>query len=203
MSGEGVKMTIMLDRIRSEAPQWRDRVGRTPIPMDRWGKDHWSLLLYVEDRAVNRHGLIDWNNLTLSQGHWPMLWAARNRWASASGEDAADKYGLRLRSPEGAIETVKGCCEGDALMDLVDAGLVAVTMPPLSSTGKSYLRPDGHALNDPSPDEPVTGRVEWALMPWARFGLTEQGWELAGAVRRHRGNGGRMATFVPEQGGPQ
>lgn len=196
-------MSTVLDKIRSEAPQWRDRVGRTPIPMDRWSKDHWSLLVYVEGRVVNKHGLIDWNNLTLSQSHWPMLWAARNQWASPSSEDAADKYGLRLRSTEGAIETVKGCCEGDALMDLMDAGLVTVTMPPLSSTGKSYLRPDGHALNDPSPDEPVTGRVEWALMPWARFGLTEQGWELAAAVRRHRGNGGKMATFVPEQGDPQ
>lgn len=194
-------MSSVLDKILNEAPQWRDRPGRVSIPMERWSKDHWSLLLYVEDRAVNNHGWIDWNHLTLSKGNWPMLWAARNLWASTSGEDAADRYGLRLKSRAGDIEIVKGCCEGDALMDLMDAGLVTIEMPPVSSTGRSYLRPDGHALNDPTPDEPLTGRVEWALMPWARFGLTAEGWKLAGAVRRHKASGGTYATFIPKQVG--
>lgn len=186
-----MKMTIALDKTRREAPQWRDRTGRTPIPRERWGTDHRSLLLYVESRVTEYQGRIDWNHLTLSRRNWPMLCAARNRYESVGSEDAADRYGLRLKAADGTVETAKGTCEGDALMDLVDAGLVEIEMPPISSTGRSYLRPDGHAMNMPSPAEPVTGHVEWLLMPWARFKLTNRGWELAGSLRRHKGDGGQ------------
>jgi len=196
-----MKMATALDGTRSEAPQWRDRADRISVPMARWGVDHWSLLTYVEARWGDHHGLISWDRLTLSRRNWPMLWAARNPWAEPDRADAADMYGLRLKGPDGAMEEVKGCCEGDALMDLVENGLVVIEMPPVSPTGKSYLRPDGHALNDPTPAEPVTGRVEWALMPWARFTLTDKGSELAASVRRFRGTGGSYGTFIPAQRG--
>ncbi|MFE0472413.1 hypothetical protein ACFW2V_12435 [Streptomyces sp. NPDC058947] len=188
----------MLDRVLTGAPQWRDRPGRVVIPMDRWGEDHWGLLVHVESRVVDDHGHIDWNRLSLSRRNWPMLWAARNPYGTTVSKDAADEHGLRLKAPDGSCLTLFGCCEGDALMDLVEAGLVTIEMPQVSSTGQSYLRPDGHALNDPSPSEPVTGRVEWALMPWARFTLTDQGWTLAGAARRHRDNGGKYVSFTPD-----
>lgn len=29
------------------------------IPMKEWGKDHWSLLLYIETRCVDYHGILD------------------------------------------------------------------------------------------------------------------------------------------------
>jgi hypothetical protein len=191
-------MSFVLDKIFSGAPQWRDRVGRTPISMDRWGRDHWSLLMYVESRVTDNHGRIDWSQLTLSRRSWPMLWAERNPYETVPSEDAADQYGLRLKASDGSPITLYGCCMGDALMDLVDAGLVTVEMPPVSPTGQSYLRPDGHALYDPSPADRLTGHVEGRLMPWARFGLTDRGWELAGAARRHRANGDRLDAFSPD-----
>ena len=83
----------------------------------------------------------------------------------------------------------------DALMDLVDAGLVTLEMPKVSESGKSYLRPDGHALRAPDPKDLLTGHVEWLLMPWAKFGLTERGWVVSAALRRHKGNGGVFARF--------
>jgi hypothetical protein len=187
-----------LDEILSEAPQWRDRPNREPVPHEDWGKDHWALLLRVENHAVDDHGQIDWNRLTLSRRNWPMLWAARNPWETPPVEDAADQFGLRLkprRHPD-VPEVKKGHCEADALMDLVDHGLVAIEMPPISSSGLSYLRPDGNALNSPNPREPVTGWTEWALMPWARFSLTDRGWSVAAELRKHRGRRGAYAEFT-------
>lgn len=190
-----------LEEVLTRAPEWRDRTGRTAIPMRRWGLDHWSLLLYVETRVTDCRGQLDWNHLTLSRRNWPMLHAARNPWESDSSEDAADAYGLRLRPLRhpGIFETMKGHCEADALMDLVEAGLVTIQMPPVSSTGNSYLRPDGHALDEPSPKGLITGHTEWLLMPWARFRLTEYGWTVAEKLRRFKADGGLVALFTAPQ----
>lgn len=177
--------SIRLEQVSDEGPQWRDRANRERFPLQRWGRDHWAILAYVETRATDQDGRIDWNHLTLSRRNWPMLWSARNPYETPPAQDAADQYGLLLKGADGSEENVFGHCEADALMDLVDHGLVVIAMPPVSSTGQSYLRPDGHALSDPSPYEPVTGRVEWALMPWARFSLTEQGWLVASRLRQH------------------
>ena len=187
-----------LDEISNKPPQWRDRPNRERIPHERWGHDHWSMLVLVEECAVKASGQIDWDRLTLSRRNWPMLWAARNPWETPSAQDAADRYGLRLkpvRHPD-VDEILAGYCEVDALMDLVDEELVVIEMPPVSATGRTYLRPDGNGLNNPTPQEPVTGRVEWALMPWASFNLTDRGWRVAAELRRHLGRKGRYAHFL-------
>lgn len=187
-------MHDVLDRNLNATPQWRARPGRSSIPMNRWGEDHWGLLAYLDHCAAERQGGIEWHKVRLSRRNWPMLWAARDPYATVPGEDAADAHGLKLAAP---VETLRGYCEADALMDLVEHGLVVIEMPPVSITGASYLRPDGHALNRPSPDEPVTGEVEQALMPWARFTLTPQGQTLADAVWRHSLDGNALAEFTP------
>jgi hypothetical protein len=163
----------------------------------------------VDHRVVDAHGLLDWDRVQVSQRHWPMLWSARTltQYGIELSKDGA-QYGLRLRPDEdGRAEVLADHCEVDALMDLVDAGLVTLEMPRVSASGKSYLRPDGHALNDPAPDGLIpdlltghTGHVEWLLMPWAKFGLTERGWEVSAALRRHKGAGGKFAQFtMPEE----
>lgn len=185
-----------MEEILGEAPEWRDRSSRPRIPHVRWGKDHWSLFAYVGYVVREESGRIDWDHVMISRSHWPMLYAAKK--SPPGGEDCAGKYGLRL-APQGHLDTaevMKGVCEADALMDLVDEGLVTITMPPHSSTGNSYLRPDGHAMIDPSPHQPVTGHVEWLLMPWARFGLTERGWLVGKELAQHRAHGGLFARFV-------
>lgn len=191
-----------LEDIAKEGPQWQDRPERERIGPERWGKSHWSLLGYVDERVVNWHGLLDWDKVQVSRKHWPMLYAARKTAQIGFGpfKDGAE-YGLRLKPPAHGDHGVilADHCEVDALMDLVDAGLVTVDMPKVSQTGQSYLRPDGHALSDPSPRDLLTGHVEWLLMPWAKFGLTERGWQVAAALRRHKGAGGVFARFeMPE-----
>lgn len=186
-----------LEDIVKEGPEWQDRPGREHVPPERWGKHHWSLLGFVDSRVVNYHGLLDWDRMQVSQRNWPMLWAARKTSSYGFGpsKDGAE-YGLSLKpDPDGRGIQLEGHCEVDALMDLVDAGLVTLEMPRISPSGKSYLRPDGHALNDPSPHDLVTGHIEWMLMPWAKFGLTEQGWKVSAALRRHKGDDDQFAEF--------
>jgi hypothetical protein len=192
--------TAIPELIADGVPRWRDRIGRRRFPCEQWGLDHWSLLAYVEVRVTDHQGAIDWNMLTLSRRNWPELWAARNPYETAPAQDAADQYGLRVKSADGEDELVLGHCEADALMDLVDHGLVTITMPPVSATGQSYLRADGHALSHPSPYEPVTGLTEKLLMPWATFGLTERGWFVASQLRKHRGARRSPASFSMPDG---
>lgn len=187
------------EEIAKEGPQWQDRPDRDHTGPHLWGKDHWALLGFVDSRIVNYHGLLDWDHVQVSQRHWPMLWAARKSVRYGLGVPSKDgaEYGLRLRPDEtGRALLLENHCEVDALMDMADAGLLTITMPPVSSSGQSYLRPDGHALNDPSPRDLVTGHIEWLLMPWAKFGLTERGWQVSAALRRHKGDGGKFAEFV-------
>lgn len=197
-----MRLTGSLEEIMKEGPQWQDRPDREHITPDRWGKSHWALLGHVDHRVVDAHGLLDWDRIQVSQRHWPMLWSARTlaQYGIGLSKDGAE-YGLMLKPDEdGRAEVLADHCEVDALMDLVDAGLVTLEMPKVSESGKSYLRPDGHALRDPEPGDLLTGHVEWLLMPWAKFGLTERGWEVSATLRRHKGAGGQFAQFVmPEE----
>lgn len=44
------------------------------IPMKEWGKDHWSMLLYVETRCVDYNGILDFTHLRdkMGRGTRPM-----------------------------------------------------------------------------------------------------------------------------------
>lgn len=202
-----MRMIRPMEEILAEGPQWQDRPDRERIPVDRWGKSHWALLGFIDDRVVRWSGLIDWDHVQVSRKHWPMIYAAKKRvqFGFESAKDGAE-YGLRLKLDENDRPVLlDGHCEVDALMDLVDAGLVTLQMPKISASGQSYLRPDGHALNDPSPSDLLTGRIEWLLMPWAKFGFSELGWTVAAALRRHKGDGGVYARFempVEAKSGP-
>lgn len=170
--------------------------------MNRWGTDHWELLFYVESVVVGDKGRVGWQHLMLSKRNWPTLHAVRSSCVESFGDtDAADEFGLHLRSgADNEPVVLYGHCEADALMDLVDAGLVTITMPGLSEDGKYFLKPDGHTLDgedDPRPGF-MTGLTEWQLMPWARFGLTGQGRTIANELRAHRSaDGATWSNFEP------
>lgn len=190
-----------LHEILAEDPEWQDREDRQHLAHERWAKDHWETFAFVGHCVRTGHGQIDWDRVMVSRRNWPMLYSAKRR-PPLGTEDAAEKYGLRVKSLDhpGEYEVLKGLCQADAIMDMVDEGLVTITMPPTSSTGNSYMRPDRHALNEPSPREPVTGHTEWLLMPWARFGLTDRGWTVDMELAKHRDAGGRYASFcMPEE----
>lgn len=61
-----------------------------PIPVELWGKDHWSTLAYVECRCVDHRGMLDRRNMRcdpeLHPAHAHMPWSPEQR----------EAYGTRL-----------------------------------------------------------------------------------------------------------
>lgn len=41
------------------------------IPVEQWGKDHWSMLIYVETRAVDHDGWLDVKHLRTNGARYP------------------------------------------------------------------------------------------------------------------------------------
>ena len=181
------------------APRWRDRPDRTPVPMAQWGRDHWSLLAYLETRDVDHGGQIGWEHLTLSAAHWPALYAARRGPLDLHSADAAQAYPLRIKDENGEDSIAEGHCEGDALADLVDHGLVAVDMPAPSADGTAFVRPGGRPLPDAGPlPGLLTGYAEATLAAFARYRLTADGRRLAAQLRAHLAAGQSTSTFTPK-----
>lgn len=199
---KGIVDLDQVAQIAAQPPQWRDRDGRQHIPMEQWGKDHWSLLAFVENRTVDHKGAMDWNRVTLSRRNWPNLYATRQYGRLTPIEqDSADRYGLRLkRTDPDTPNVLYGHCEGDALMDLVDHGLVTIQMPRPDADGDYFLKPNGQPLTGedyPSPKF-VTGLAELTLMPWAKFALTDTGRHYNDALRAHKATeGATWSNFTP------
>lgn len=162
-----------------EPLRWPDREDRESFIPSEWGRDHLSMLLYIETCVVDGRGELKWDKLTLSARNWPTLYAARRN-PYPDGPDVADRYGLRLKGG-----TADGHCEMDAVMDLVTHDMVTVTMPPLDEDGLHYLKPNGYKVPAPVTSELPTELAERQLMRWARFGLTDYGWTVAHALRRN------------------
>lgn len=91
------------------------------IPIEEWGKDHWSLLLYVETRCVDYNGTLDFSHLRdkLGRGTRPMGY----KWSNY--EDGTRLKGYFL--PDGTKDKsrqLKDHDDLDCLDDLEFAGLV-------------------------------------------------------------------------------
>lgn len=191
--------TSKLERLMSHQPEWQARSDRPKITPDRWGRDHWKLFGRVHGRIAEHDGLIDWRYVGISLGHWTMLWQARDQDTApvdfTSRGDFAELYGLRLKRIDGEPVTLMGVCEVDALMDMVDAGLVTIQMPRADKDNRYFLKPNGFPLKDERYPHPsfMTGLGEWMLMPWAKFDFTDHGWRVAQAWSEHENSDG--ATY--------
>lgn len=87
------------------APLERTAWDGSPVPLERFGKDHWSTFAYVETRIVDYGGWLDTRHLRGCNG------------------DASD-YPTRLRGTFGEITLLTGHDDTDCLTDLVAAGLI-------------------------------------------------------------------------------
>jgi hypothetical protein len=142
--------------------------------MERWGKDHWSTLAYLETRIVDHKGRIAHDHMRCHAGRHPAMLHAKRR-ARLFGVGDGSQYPTKLRDGELADHD-----DYDCLDDMIVAGLVTATMPPA---------PAGTL---------VTGLVEAELMTRATYALTPLGQAIAGQLRAHKGNGGNWRTFTPE-----
>jgi hypothetical protein len=192
------------------APAW-DLGTAEPVPMARWGKDHWTTFGYVETRWVGHRGMLDHDQMRCDRGRHPVFYAAKRR-TSAFGSDAdGAKYPTRLKTETpgadgrwGVVE-LAGHDDYDCLNDAIGAGLIEVVMPGLRQPrGDLYLdawdrpvrMPDGDVLlgNCRPPQAPrgtlasaglVTGLTEMWLMTAASFRLTKKGQVIVSELRAH------------------
>lgn len=85
------------------------------ITVDRWGKDHWSLLAYIETREVDHKGILDGDHMRCNQRlHREMV----GRVSVARGHDGSEKYPTRTKDGDVPNHDDWSCLE-----DIVAAGL--------------------------------------------------------------------------------
>jgi hypothetical protein len=89
-----------------------------PVPIEKFGKDHWSTLLYVKARAVDFKGLLEMDRMRTDLSRHPQY--ATPLKIQAGG---TKKYPTRLSSGEKLLDHDDWEC----LDDLVAAGLLVST----------------------------------------------------------------------------
>lgn len=84
------------------------------VEMDKWSKDHWGLLAYVETRCVDFKGKLERTHLRCNENKHPLQKGGINPpWQT--------DYSTRLK--EGTIE---GHDDWDCLEEMEDAGLIEI-----------------------------------------------------------------------------
>lgn len=136
----------------------------TITPAD-FGKDHWSLLAYVETRVVDHAGYLDARHLR------------------GDGEE----YPTGLSRPVGGpARIVAGHSDYDCLADLLSAGWI---VPAAGTT------PSGRLLFRDLEARGKHFGTASARHGTHRYTLSTLGLQVSGALRAHKAQGGNFATF--------
>lgn len=182
-------------------PEWVP-TSVPPVPMERFGKDHWSTFAYVETRAVDHKGRLAHDHMRTHARRHPMLMAAKRLRHSVGGSDGS-RYPTRLKPalPVGQVAgepqpvNLPHHDDYDCLDDLIAAGLLAVEMP--KADGGTFWDANGKHVPEQIDPGFVTGMDEKRLMAYAVFRLTPYGQRVASALRAHMGSEHRYSTFAP------
>lgn len=190
-------------------PSW-DTGNDNPVPMCRWGKDHWTTFAYVETRWVDHRGMLGHDHMRCDRQRHPAFYSAKRR-AVMLGTDAdGAKYPTRLKTEtpgedgRWGVAELRGHDDYDCLDDAIREGLVEVIMPRLREPhGDIFLDaydrpvrvPDGEIISA----ELVTGLTEMWLMTAASFTLTGRGQEVARELRAHLAATRNSHQFTPSE----
>lgn len=90
--------------------------GKPAVPVEQWGKDHWSTFAYLECRAVDHDGVINREHMRCDKDRHPGLANSANRY----GGDNPRKYPTVLK---GGLE-LSDHDDWDCFEDLIAVGLV-------------------------------------------------------------------------------
>ena len=179
------------------------------VPLERFGKDHWTTFLYLESCAVDSRGMLDFDRLRVSSGRHPGL-AIQGRRGASCGISAGGDYPTRLKgagpdeNDHYEVELLSGHDDIDCNNDLISAGLVEVTVPSIDAESDVYLDAYGRAVKslDGEVVRPsfTTGLLEDDVIARSSFSLSERGHELASELRRFEAEGQASHHFVPGAG---
>jgi hypothetical protein len=187
------------------------------VPMSRWGKDHWTVLAFLETRAVDYRGMLDHDRMRCDRGRHPVFYLAKKR-VIAMGTDAdGARYPTRLKTPcpreDGAWGTVElpGHDDYDCLADMIREGLLEAVMPQPRQPGldvflDAYKRPVRLPGSDPLSRVSdgdlirpwfVTGMSEMWLMTAASYTLTDRGLAITAELRAYLAAARNYHQFMP------
>lgn len=143
-----------------------------PISPERWGRDHWSTLLYVDTRIVDHHGL-----LHVSQRDSP---------AGPRGVDPhmriGNEYPTRLLNPKSDL---RGHTDYDCLADAIAAGYLTIRPRPADVAVRFSSRYPDVRLTEAHMAEPE-GDDLMMMGNAVQYVWTEAGYELIARLRRLR-----------------
>ena len=191
------------------APSW-DARNEHPVPVARWGRDHWTTFAYVETRWVDHRGMLSHDQMRCDRQRHPMFYSAKRR-VIAFGTDAdGARYPTRLKTDTpGAdgrwgVAEMSGHDDYDCLDDAIREGRIDVIMPRLREPhGDIFLDAYDRPVQVPGGEiisaELVTGMTEMWLMTAAAFTLTTRGQAAAAELRAHLAAGRNSHQFMPSQ----
>lgn len=182
--------------------QWPTVDGPEPAPIapNRFGKDHYSALAYVETRTVDYRGRLDHDHMRCDGRRHSQLLVAKRRSISFGTHmvDACGKYPTRLRwNPDGSPNEIFDHDDYDCLDDMLACGWLTVGMPEADREKNVFVDARGRVI-DPSLVNPavLTGLTEQILSAYAVWGLTDEGRTAVASLRRHRAEGGGCLSFA-------
>ena len=148
------------------------------LPIDQYGKDHWSTFAYIETRCVDHKGVLKNANMRTDVGRHPLFMA---RGFASPGDGS--QYPTIYKGGELADHD-----DWDCLYDMVQLGLLTIVMPkddalwevPVGSRGPIQYR-----------DRLQTKELK------VRVKLTALGSQVAGELRAHKAKQRNYQTFSP------
>lgn len=145
--------------------------ARDPVPMELFGRDHWSTLLYLETRCVDHGGKPAIAHMRCDPHRHPDL--AHTKWT----EDIPTRAkGYSLAKHD----------DWDCVEDLIAAGLLR----------RLPRTPAAKAL---STEEYASRMQERRAITVGVYTLTDEGWRVVGQLRRYRAEGGNSDKFTAAQ----
>jgi hypothetical protein len=188
-------------------PEWV-ATSVPPVPMERWGRDHWSTFAYAETGIVDHRGRLGHDHMRTHARRHPMLLAAKRRVSLASADGSAYPTRLKKALPLGQVTgepqpvNLPDHDDYDCIDDAIAAGLLTVHMPRVAETGRYAGRlvdANGSPIPASAEFNPgfITGMEEQRLMAYAVFRLTPYGARVAAALREAIGAQVPASQFVP------
>lgn len=145
------------------------------VPIEQWGKDHWSTLAYVESRCVDHGGWLDGDHMRCNpRSH--REFEGKRKTAFGSGRYWKPEYSTRLRGhTETTLNQVEGHDDWDCLSDMLVLEVAFI----VDRVGRI-------------PGFPIGGER-------LCIALTGRGFALAGELRKHMAHERSYAAFIPQE----
>lgn len=148
------------------------------LPIDQWGKDHWSAFAYIETRCVDNKGVLKNANMRTHAGRHPLFMA---RGFGTPGDGS--RYPTIHKGGE-----LTDHDDWDCLYDIVQMGLLVIVQPkddalwdvPVGSRGPIQYQ----------------GRIPMKELK-VKVKLTAAGSQIAGELRAHKAKQRTYQEFSP------